>query len=170
MNISLLGAVALVALGIFLLILLLFVISKAPEWIHARRYHASLNKTRQNALVVSSENDLTKFALQHSLVEELQTKVVGVSYINADGSSRQPILSRCHAWDPVYLHFYRFHGEPAFAVVTDYGQIGCLSARLAARLYASYGERAIYAAKITSITGGANGLYYGCNLLIQVYI
>lgn len=170
LDISFWAAVGLVALGFALLVLLVAAIQALPGWIRTRKYHKSIDKIRKDSVTVSSQDDLSQFALRHSMVEELRTKVVGVTYQNEDGTSRQPILARCHAWDPVYLRFYRFHGEPAFAVVTDYGQIGCLSAKLAARLYASYGERAIYAAKITSVTGGDNGLYYGCNLLIQVYL
>lgn len=169
LNISIWAAMGLVALGFVLLAVLLAVLHELPGWLNNRRYHKAIDKTRQDSLVAFTQG-MTQFALRHSLVDELQAKVVGVTYQNEDGASRQPILARCHAGDPVYLHFYRYQGNPAFAVVTDYGQIGCLSAKLAARLYASYGERAIYAARITSVTGGDAGLYYGCNLFIRVYL
>lgn len=130
----------------------------------------NINGLISRSVTIDTQADLEKFIQQHPMREELRTKVVGVSYANQDGTSRQPIIAGCHSGDPVYLHFYWYKGNPAYAVYTDGGQIGNLSAELAEYLYTKYGKNAIFHAGIINITGGDAGRYFGCNLVIRVYL
>lgn len=129
-----------------------------------------INDLISQSVTIDTQADLDIFMQHHTLQEELRTKVVGVTHANQDGTSRQPIIARCHSGDPVYLHFYRYKGDPAYAVYTDGGQIGNLSAELAEYLYTRYGENAFFHAGIINITGGYSGRYFGCNLDIRVYL
>lgn len=120
-------------------------------------------------IVISTEDELLSFIQEHPLLEEIRTKVVGVSFPNDDGSSRQAILSNCRRGDYITLESYRFHGQRAYAVFTEHGQIGNLSANLAKRLEREYSDDFIASGTISSITGGSGGLYYGCNIFLRIY-
>lgn len=110
------------------------------------------------------------FLDSHTLVKSFVTKVVGVSYDNDDGSSRQEILSRCLRGEPVGLHSYTFNGQPALAVISEHGQIGHLRQDLAADIDNKYGDNIIFSATINDITGGDNGLHYGCFINLSIYV
>lgn len=127
------------------------------------------SKPASAPIVITSEDELSRFIQEHPLLEEFYTKVVGVTYSNDDGSSRQPILAKCHKGDYITLESFRYQGEPAYAVFTEHGQIGNLSASLAKRLETDYGDDFIASGTISEVTGGSGGLYYGCNIIIRIY-
>ena len=119
---------------------------------------------------ISTQSDAEAFFGSNDLVRSFHTRVVGVTYDNDDGSSRQEILSRCLIGEPVSFYWHTFNGAPACAVISDHGQIGYLSANLAADLDRDYGsDDYCFMAHISSITGGYDGCGYGCNLLLAIY-
>lgn len=109
-----------------------------------------------------------EFLSTHTEVREIRTKVVGVSFKNEDGSSRQEILSLCKEGHAIQLLPFRYQGDPAYRVITQYGQIGNLSADDAALLDEFYSGYVIIG-NISKITGGTNGHYYGCNIILRIY-
>lgn len=125
-------------------------------------------------ITITTKQQLQEFYDSHVLLRSFITKVVGVSYPNDDGTSRQEILSHCLTGEPVGLHWYAFRGAPACAVISDYGQIGHLKAELAAELHEAYIQNEddtdiIFSSAISDITGGQNGLSYGCNITMSIY-
>lgn len=125
-------------------------------------------------LTITTNQQLQEFYDSHELLKSFITKVVGVSYPNDDGSSRQEILSSCLPGEPVWLSWHTFNGAPACAVMSDYGQIGYLKADLAADLHADYvawdvNNIIVFSSTISDITGGEKGLSYGCNIRIDIY-
>lgn len=121
-------------------------------------------------LVIETREELAQFCRTHRRMETFFTKVVGVTYPNHEHVSRQALLPHCHSGDPVSIVPYRYQGEPAYFVVADCGEIGNLNKSLAAKLYTKYGDEAIFMAEINEITGGYNGLSYGCSIIIHVYM
>ena len=101
-------------------------------------------------------------------VDEILTKVAGVSFSNSDGSSRQAILSRCESGDRIELEYYEYNDDPAYAVYTYWGQIGNLSAEDAWHLY-NMPDNYSVSGVITKVTGGSSGRYYGCNIRLTVF-
>ena len=124
-------------------------------------------------IIIETKQQLQEFYDSHILISSFFTKVVGVSYSNDDGSSRQEILSNCLIGESVVLYWHEFRGEPACAVISNHGQIGYLKAELAADLHEQYvadaGNDFIFSARISDITCGENGLFFGCNLLVSIY-
>lgn len=56
------------------------------------------------------------------------------------------------------------------AVISDHGQIGHLSQKIATDLDQTYGDDDTYiSGQISDITGGTDGLYYGCSLMVCIY-
>lgn len=129
----------------------------------------SKNRKSDKTIYIDTEEELIEFLESHELVKDFHTKVVGVTYNNDDGSSRQKILSMCRDGESVVLRSFKYQGAPAIAVLTDHGQIGFLSASLVADIDAMFGKDIIFCATISSMTGGENGLYYGCNLHVLIY-
>lgn len=119
--------------------------------------------------IITSREELQKFEAAHPLINDFYTKVVGVSYRNDDGSSRQKLLSRCKNGDEVLFQPFKYDGAPAVAVFTQHGQIGNLSVDLATSLEVDYDCDLILSGTISEVTGGYDGLSYGCNLHIMVY-
>lgn len=118
---------------------------------------------------IETEEELRKFCDSHPLIDDFLTKVKGVTFNNDDGTNRQEILSLCLRGERVGFRHYLFGGKSAYAVVTDHGEIGNLSADLAERMDYCYGSEAYISGTISDITGGYDGLYYGCILHIFVY-
>ncbi len=103
------------------------------------------------------------------LIKIINTRVVGVSYENADGSSRQEILSGCVEGENVYLKYFEYNGLPAYAVFDSLdNQIGNLSQDLANDIYAQYRD-CYFDAQIERITGGGEDMHYGCVINIEIY-
>ena len=125
---------------------------------------------RTGGASASTKQEVETFLEENRLVRSFHTRVVGVTYDNDDGSSRQEALSCCLRGEPVGFYWHDFRGSPACAVISDHGQIGYLSADLAEDLYYDYqDDRFSLVAHISDITGGYDGYSYGCNLLVSIY-
>lgn len=167
LRISFLLAVALVV-GVPVLLVVLWVLVKtfAPE---KRPKKLLPTKSRGETIVVDTPEALEEFRRTHTVMESRILKVKGVTFCNADGQSRQPIVARCHRGDPVEVRFERYNGDPAYAVWTDYGQIGHLPADEARRIYDTYGDDAIFCGTVDAVLGGYDGLNYGCDIRLEIY-
>lgn len=144
-------------------------LSSVLDSFRKRAHSKSVQDTIYETHIITTNSQLDAFEKEHPLLDEIYTKVVGVTYPNDDGSSRQRILSHCHSGDEVIFHPFIYEGDPALAVHTKYGQIGNLSADLASRFEYDYGCDLILCGTITEVTGGSDGMYFGCNLLIKAY-
>lgn len=129
---------------------------------------ASCQLETSDDIVVTSEDALQDFLSSHTLVDRIHTKVVGVTFDNDDGTNRQSILALCSGGDEIALRYFDYHGAPAYAVMSQYGQIGNLSADLAKSIDTIY-DGCVVHGSITSRTGGCNGSFYGCNILLEIY-
>lgn len=117
--------------------------------------------------IIEEEERRQVFLASHECFKEIHTKVVGVTFRNGDGSSRQEILSTyCFDGDQLELRPFTYKGAPAYAVFDGGEQIGNISAELAQTIHDQSPDA--IRAEITEITGG-DGLNYGCNILIQLY-
>lgn len=125
---------------------------------------------RNQRIVIDTPEQLEQFMAQHQLQETITTKVKGVTFRNDDGTDRQTILARCYPGAPVEIQEYRWHGDPAYKVVSEFGQIGVLSADLAQRISSRYGDNVIFQATIDAVTGGYKGLSFGCNLCVRIFL
>ena len=85
--------------------------------------------------------------------ETIRTKVVGVTFQNDDGESRQDILSRMTGDEEIEIEKTTYNGEPAAYVKWGNKILGYLSAELAKDLAARY-PNARYTAEILEISGG----------------
>lgn len=124
--------------------------------------------SNDDAIILDSEDSETDFLSKYFLVDEIRTKAVGVTFCNADGSNRQKILAQCHANESLAALFYTYEGNPACALISDHGQIGNLSADLAARLKLNYPDCMING-EILEITGGGYGRNFGCNIVLRIF-
>lgn len=74
-------------------------------------------------------------------IAKREVKIVGVTFLNSDGSSRQQILEELDdeygerlGLSEVELHRYQFKGEPAYRVTVDGRTVGNLAATLALKM------------------------------------
>ena len=103
------------------------------------------------------------------LIKKMTVKVVGVSFNNADGTSRQKYISKLHVGDPILLKYYKYKNEPAYAVTTaSKKQIGNISKDLANTLFKNY-NNCYFVSKVNEVIGGKDGNYYGCIISISIY-
>lgn len=103
------------------------------------------------------------------LLKHTEARVVGVSFRNEDGSSRQEIISNLYEGENVSLEYYEYENEPAYAVIDMLGnQIGNLSKELASVIYNKY-DGCYFDAFVLRITGGDNTRYLGCVIDISIY-
>lgn len=103
------------------------------------------------------------------LLKNITVKVVGVSFDNDDGSSRQEILSTIFDGEALLLEYFEYEIEPAYAVKTALGeQIGNLPKGLSADIYRRFKD-CYFAAQVNHMTGGDDGMKYGCVIDIDIY-
>jgi hypothetical protein len=101
------------------------------------------------------------------LLKSMTTRVVGVSFDNDDGTSRQDIISGLSVGEALLLNYHEY--EPAYAVTDALGNcIGHVSKELAATIYQKYKD-CYFAVSVDDITGGDSGLKYGCVISIDIY-
>ena len=131
--------------------------------------HVSSFPLSSDDVIVATEADLQSFLSSHTLVDEIRTKVAGVTFKNEDGSDRQHILSQCLFGDEIALIFFEYQGSPAYAVFTQHGQIGNLPKEISKIIDRKY-DGCVVHGTISSITGGYGDLHYGCNLLLKIYL
>lgn len=115
------------------------------------------------------ERPVPELAPVQSYSNRIQTKVVGVTKRNSDGSSRQQIVASLTAGVQVYLlrETQNPHDPNAVAVYAYGGsrQLGYLNRKVAQTVGPLLDNGKIISVKVTSITGGG-GLNYGCNIAI----
>lgn len=104
-----------------------------------------------------------------TIVEDFHTKVVGVTFNNDDGTSRQSIIKNCKAGDDIVFKPVPTNEYPdAIGVFNAKGQqLGHLSQGVAAEIKNKYGYNPM-SVTVSNVTGGGD-LSYGCNLHIVVY-
>lgn len=105
-----------------------------------------------------------------SVESDFYTKVAGVTFDNADGTSRQSIIKKCSPGEDVIFKPMPSKEYPdAIGVFTAKGkQLGFLKAELAHEMKYQYGTNPM-SATISDITGGDNGKSFGVNLHIVIY-
>ncbi len=103
------------------------------------------------------------------VVRDFHTKVVGVTFGNDDGSSRQDIIRKCNIGDDLVLKPTPSKEFPeSIGVFTvDGKQLGNLNADLSNEIHKEYREN-FMSVVIANITGGGD-YNYGCNLHIIIY-
>ena len=104
-----------------------------------------------------------------TVIRDFNTKVVGVTFGNDDGTSRQGIIKNCKAGEDIILKPVPTKEYPdAIGVFNKRGQqLGHLNAELAAEMKKKYPTNPM-SVTVNSITGGGDKSY-GCNLHIVVY-
>lgn len=108
-------------------------------------------------------------AQARAIIRDINTKVVGVTFGNDDGTSRQAIIKGCKAGEDIILKPVPTPEYPdAVGVFNTRGeQLGHINADLAAELKEKYGTNPM-SVTINNITGGGDK-NYGCNLHIIIY-
>lgn len=142
--------------------------SPLPSYQHLRSARGIYQAPNTGDLVITTEDALADFLNNYSVMGERRTKVVGVTFRNDNGTNRQTILSRCHAGNEITLRYFEYHGAPAYAIHTEHGQIGNLSAELAEEL-GQLGDNIYVSGRILAITGGYRGQSFGCNIALTFY-
>lgn len=103
------------------------------------------------------------------LLKSITVRIVGVSFNNDDGSSRQDILSTISDGEALLLEYFEYENEPAYAVKTALGeQIGNLPKGLSADIYRRFKD-CYFAVQVNHMTGGDGGMKYGCVIDIDIY-
>lgn len=104
-----------------------------------------------------------------TVIEDFHTKVVGVTFNNDDGTSRQNIIKNCKAGEDIIFKPVPTNEYPdAIGVFNKKGQqLGHLSQGVAAEIKNKYGYNPM-SVTVSNITGGGD-LSYGCNLHIIIY-
>lgn len=104
-----------------------------------------------------------------SVLRDFNTKVVGVTFGNDDGSSRQAIIKKSKEGEQLILKPMSTAEYPdAVGVFNKRGQqLGHLNAELAEEITRKYPNNPVKVT-ITNITGGGSK-NYGCNLHIIIY-
>lgn len=112
---------------------------------------------------------LVKKHRQGQIVKELMTKVVGVTFDNDDGTSRQEVVLSCSPGEMLDVKQCVESNYPtSFGVFKKDGRmLGHISRELADDLYAFYKDNH-KEAMVMNITGGGK-LTYGCNIRLYVY-
>lgn len=102
-------------------------------------------------------------------MHQIYTKLVGVTFANEDGSSRQEIISALSAGDKLHLVDLASEKYPeAIGVLNSQKQhCGNLSKDLALSLRKDYENFETLSVCVKEVTGG-DGLSYGCNIEISV--
>ena len=74
--------------------------------------------------------------------KKIHTKIVGVTFKNDDGTSRQDYLSKLNDNEQLYLKEYVYKGKPAFHVCNKRGQcLGNLAEDIAQKIKTKYDEK-----------------------------
>lgn len=125
------------------------------------------SKTNTDATAAQCENAVKASDLR--VLRDFRTKIVGVTFGNDDGSSRQKIIAGCKIGQGVVFRPMNDPQHPeSIGVFTENGQqLGHLAADLSQELREKYSQNPMQA-EIENITGG-DGYNYGCNLHITIY-
>ena len=101
--------------------------------------------------------------------ETIEINVVGESFSNDDGSSRQEIIERYVKVDePANLKFYKYKGKMACSVSVKHGQIGHLPKEKVPKILKLIKDGANIGAGIQSVGISSSSNLYGVKLYIQI--
>ena len=121
------------------------------------------NKQRQsNSQRIDSSN--------LEIIKDFHTKVVGVTFNNENGTSRQTIIKACKPGDDVIFKPTPTKEYPdSVGVFNAIGkQLGNLNAELASELKNQYSKNPM-SVTVSNVTGGGD-YNYGCNLHVVIYV
>ena len=103
------------------------------------------------------------------LLKSTTVRVAGVSFLNSDGTSRQQIISGLSVGEALLIEYFEYENEPAYAVKTAIGEcIGNLPKSLSFDIHEKYRD-CFLIAQVDDITGGYDGLKYGCIIDLSIY-
>lgn len=108
------------------------------------------------------------------IVKIYRTKVVGVTFKNENGTSRQAFLEYAYPGEALAFKEFDYYGDPAYAVFTKHSEeIGRIQKDLAADIHdviESDTRELIMYGKIKDITGGEEEGQenYGCNITVYL--
>lgn len=121
-------------------------------------------RNKQPAQAVNSDT------AKMTVVRDFHTKVVGVTFNNDDGSSRQEIIKNSRSGEDIILKPVPTAEYPnAVGVFNTRGQqLGHIKDDLAADLKQQFPNNPM-SVHIASLTGGEDGAAFGCNLHIVIY-
>ena len=129
------------------------------------------NRNKQSTAVPSAAPTNSAPIEKNKLVVErdFHTKVVGVTFNNDDGTSRQAIIERCKPGEDIIFKPVPTKEYPdAIGVFNKRGeQLGHLGAELASEIKTKWGNNPM-SVTIAALTGGGDKAY-GCNLHIIIY-
>lgn len=132
-------------------------------WLSKRNNNQSDNANNCNSPVMHLDTD------KLTVVNDFHTKVVGVTFNNDDGTSRQAIVKACKPGDDIIFKPVPTTEYPdAVGVFNKQGQqLGHLSQGVADEIKNEYGYNPM-SVTVSNITGGGD-YNYGCNLHIVIY-
>ncbi len=120
------------------------------------------------AKIYLSDVDINNF----DVIKTYHTKVVGVSFENDDGTDRQLNIEYARPLDALIFREFEYEGKTSYAVHLDDGcQIGNLKELLAGDIsdFMEAHEKELFMyGQISEITGGDDGMKYGCNITIYL--
>ncbi len=133
--------------------------------IKANKKLANLSPEELNELKKAQAPEIKK----GTVIRDFNTKIVGVTFGNDNGSSRQAIIKTLKPGDVLVAKPVPTSEYPdAIGVFTKRGkQLGYLSAELAAEISRDYPNNPIKVT-VNNVTGGGN-YNYGCNINIVIY-
>lgn len=104
-----------------------------------------------------------------TIARDFNTKVVGVTFGNDDGSSRQEYIKKMKSGDDIIFKPMATKEHPeAIGVFDKKGhQLGYLNAELATEIKEKYATNPM-SVTVSGVTGGGDKTY-GCNLHIVIY-
>ena len=117
-------------------------------------------------------DDNVNYSFEISRFESFYTKIVGVTYPNDDGTSKQKILAKCRIGENLILkHTPIPEDDNAVKVLRKNGdQIGWLSSAVAREISALLDQGCRVDAVISDLTGGTKDKpTRGCNINVTKY-
>lgn len=106
------------------------------------------------------------------IAERYYTKIVGVTFNNSNGSSRQAIINKCKVGERLYLKHTPIKEDVNAVVVLrkNNEQLGHIKAEMAVNIAKQLDKGEKIGAVITEITGGQHGKKtLGCNIDILYF-
>lgn len=143
---------------------------EAPTTAGSFSYNLAVQIGQQTASQLTYMMNVSKNSIVTSNLQIIDTKVVGVTKNNDEGQPIQPILATLSLSDG--LTFVREPNNPydrnAIKVICEYQHIGYIKADLAKDIAPLMDSGKQLSGHITKITGGEDGLNYGCNIHIEI--
>lgn len=110
------------------------------------------------------------YSSDYRVAKTIHTKIVGVTFRDDYPLSRQEIISSSCEGQQLQLRPFTYRGAPAYSVVNLADQrLGNLSSEIASVIHDLPNDWFPYV-EISEITGGHDGQYYGCNIVITMYV